>query len=140
MPIFTVEKLLEGFEEIRQEVDGSTTVALGLTYRPGVKETEASPAAAICEELSKMGAQVLGVDPLIDEAREFSAESVALEDAYEQRVDGVVVVTPHKDFDGVDWRALRGDRERLVVVDGRNAFDLSGTDDWTYTIGVGRLE
>jgi UDP-N-acetyl-D-mannosaminuronic acid dehydrogenase len=137
MPNFTVGKVREGFDALGQELEDATVLVLGLTYRPGVEEIRAAPALGITELLSDAGAEVLAVDPLLDSIDTFAAEKVTLEEAPDRSVDGVVVVTPHEDFEPVGWDTLRGERDRLVIVDGRDAYDLSGLPDWTYTIGRG---
>jgi len=46
---------------------GRRVLVLGLTYRPGVRETSHSPALALAEVLRERGAVVAGHDPLLSE-------------------------------------------------------------------------
>lgn len=137
MPDFTVEKVREGFREVGRDLSESTVLVLGVTFRPDVAETRAAPAKRIIKRLSSAGAEVLAVDPLLPSTGSIPAELISLEDAYQRTVEGVVVVTPHSDFEEINWDALRGHRDRLVIVDGRQAYDLSSHPDWAYTIGTG---
>ncbi|WP_459809287.1 nucleotide sugar dehydrogenase [Halopiger thermotolerans] len=124
MPRVVVDRLERELAATGVDLADASVVVLGLTYRPGVEETRASPALDIVDELSERGADVAGVDPLVDPA-EYGARPVALEDleAESETLDAAVVVTPHEEFDRIPWTDL----EPMVVVDGRDAVDLAGT-------------
>ena len=107
----------------------ASVVVLGVTYRPGVEETRASPAVDIIDELNAVGADVAAVDPLVDPA-EYGARAVDIADLPASSFDAAVVVTPHAEFDAIPW----ADLEPMVVVDGRDAVDLSGTSHREYTL------
>jgi UDP-N-acetyl-D-mannosaminuronic acid dehydrogenase len=140
MPAFVVEKLREEFAAEGTGLDSARVLVLGLTYRPGVAETAATPAKPIVDGLADAGAKVLCADPLLEEYDEFDATPIEVDTVTDNALDGVVLVTPHEAFDGIDWTAFerRGDREGLVVIDGRDSLDLAGTPHRTYTIGRGR--
>ncbi|WP_158056478.1 nucleotide sugar dehydrogenase [Halorussus halophilus] len=133
MPEFTVETLVRELDAEGVSPNDATVAVLGLTYRPGVEETRASPSIAITEYLSELGAEVLGVDPMLDSAEEFACRQIAQEELTDYDLDAVVLVTPHEDFESIDWNAF----DPLVVVDGRGALDLGDTDHRVYTIGSG---
>jgi UDP-N-acetyl-D-mannosaminuronic acid dehydrogenase len=137
MPAFTVRKLAEELATAGKNVADATVLVLGLTYRPGVEETRASPAIKITERLDDLGAGVVTVDPLLDDDEEFAGDQIPLDAVHDQDVDAAVLVTDHEEFEGLDWSAF--DRS-LVVVDGQQALDLSDTPHRTYTIGVGRQD
>jgi UDP-N-acetyl-D-mannosaminuronic acid dehydrogenase len=133
MPHFTVETVSRELVAEGKPVAGSTVAVLGLTYRPGVEETRASPAEPIAERLTGLGAEVLAVDPMLDDAEGFEAEMVAQSDLYDRDLDAAVLVTPHEEFEGIEWTHF----DPLVVVDGRQSLDLRETDHRVYTIGSG---
>ncbi|MFB6142868.1 MAG: nucleotide sugar dehydrogenase [Halorientalis sp.] len=133
MPRFAVEKLEAGLAEAGLDVSGATVAVLGLTYRPGVEETRATPARPIVDHLAAAGAEVLAVDPVLDDFGEFDAEPVAVDALPERDLDAAVLVTGHEEFHDVDWSAF----DPMVVVDGRDALALDGTDHRVYTIGRG---
>lgn len=136
MPAFTVSKVAEELTAEGSDVGDATVLVLGLTYRPGVEETRATPARPIAEELSALGAEVLAVDPMLDDASSFAAEQVTMAEAYDRGVDAAVLVTPHEEFEEIDWEAF--DRPGgLVVIDGRGTLDLAETAHRVYTIGSG---
>jgi len=137
MPRFTVAKLREEFEAEGRSLSEASVLILGLTYRPGVEEIRASPSIPIAEELSAAGADVYGVDPILDEFAAFDLEPLALEAIADRQFDGVVLVTPHEEFERIQWDGLERGDGQLIVIDGRDTLEISGTDHRVYTIGSG---
>lgn len=146
MPSYAVDKLREEFAAERTELADTSILVLGLTYRPGVDEIRASPSLAIAEELSSADADVYGVDPVLGSFEPFEERGmtpVSLDELYELSVDGVLLVTPHEEFESIRWPALDREDGQLLVVDGRAALDretLAETDHRIYTIGGGADE
>ncbi|WP_256394082.1 nucleotide sugar dehydrogenase [Natronoarchaeum rubrum] len=135
MPAFTVRKLAEELAGAGKNVADATVLVLGLTYRAGVEETRASPAIPITERLEDLDAEVLTVDPMLDDTEEFAGRQISLDAIHEQDADAAVLVTAHEDFEDIDWSAFA---RSLVVVDGQQTLDLSETPHRQYTIGVGQ--
>ncbi|WP_255193657.1 nucleotide sugar dehydrogenase [Natronobeatus ordinarius] len=138
MPAFTVAKLREEFAAEGVDLSETSILLLGLTYRPGVEEIRASPSLAIAEQLSGAGATVYGVDPLLDSFETFDLEALALEAVYDSPFDGVVLVTPHEEFQSIRWADLERESGTLVVVDGRDALEteaVAGAGHRVYTLG-----
>jgi UDP-N-acetyl-D-mannosaminuronic acid dehydrogenase len=134
MPEFAVETLARELDAEGVSPDEATVAVLGLTYRPGVAETRASPAGPLAERLSELGAEVLAVDPMVEDAEGFAAERVGQADLYDRDLDAAVLVTAHDEFDAIDWERF----DPLVVVDGRDSLDLDAGRHRVYTIGRGR--
>ncbi|MFD1562833.1 nucleotide sugar dehydrogenase [Haloarchaeobius amylolyticus] len=143
MPSYTVDKLREEFDAERTELADTSILLLGLTYRPGVEEIRASPSLSIAKELSAAGADVYGVDPVLESFEEFEERgltSLSLDDIYDLPVDSVVLVTPHEEFELIRWDKLDRTDGRLIVIDSRDALDqkvLSQTSHRVYTLGTG---
>ncbi len=121
MPSVVVSRLEEELARSADEsgpkpLEDASVVVLGITYRPGVEETRASPAVGIIDALTLAGADVAGVDPLVDPAA-FGARPVDIEALHGDPFDAAVLVTPHEAFDAIEW----GNLEPMVVVDGRDA-------------------
>jgi len=133
MPEFTVQKLHEEFEAEGRELDDATVLVLGLTYRPGVDEIRATPSLPIAEQLAERGADVRLVDPVLDDFEAFTGTPIGLDEIYDCNPDAAVMVTPHKEFDEIDWERF----DPLVVIDGRQSLDLAETAHRVYTIGSG---
>jgi UDP-N-acetyl-D-mannosaminuronic acid dehydrogenase len=138
MPAFALAKLEEEFAAEGTDLEGKTVLVLGLTYRPGVEETAATPAGPLIDGLREAGADVLAADPILppEAIAAFGAEAIDLDAATERAVDAVVLVTAHEEFDELDWRGF----DPLMVIDGRNGLDLAETNHRVYTIGSGYSE
>ncbi|WP_240452080.1 nucleotide sugar dehydrogenase [Halostella salina] len=134
MPTFAVRKLVEGLQRVGTHVEDAAVLVLGVTYRPGVKETRKTPARPIAEKLNQFGATVVAADPMIEDFSEFDAYGASVDSLTELDLDAAVLVTDHEEFEGIDWTAFDDD---LVVVDGRDALDLEDTDHHVYTVGSG---
>ncbi|MCJ0620722.1 nucleotide sugar dehydrogenase [Haloarcula hispanica] len=139
MPVFTVETLREELAADGVELAAASVLVLGLTYRPGVEETQTSPARPIAERLSAAGADVDGIDPLLDDTAEFDLEQLPLSRASERDYDAIVMVTPHDEFGALDWDSI-GRPAGSVVIDGRDTLTLSDTSHRVYTVGRGPVE
>ncbi|MWV40035.1 nucleotide sugar dehydrogenase [Natrialba sp. INN-245] len=138
MPSFTVEKVREGLEADGKSLAESTVVVLGLTYRPGVEEIRASPSIPVSEQLSDAGVDVYGVDPMLDSVEEFALDQVELDEVAELYPDAVVMVTPHEEFDDINWGEFhRNDNDLSVVIDGRDTLAGKEIEAPVYTIGGG---
>lgn len=134
MPEFTVRKLTEEFKAEGRELQGSTVLVLGLTYRQGVNEIRATPALPIAEQLETLGAEVRVVDPVLDDFSSFAGTPTDLDEIYACDPDAAVMVTPQDEFDDIEW----GRFNPLIVIDGRQSLDLADTPHRVYTIGSGR--
>nr|WP_232688881.1 nucleotide sugar dehydrogenase [Halobacterium zhouii] len=132
MPRFTVDQTVNALSKDGTAIGDATVAVLGLTYRPGVDEIRAAPAKGVVSGLSDLGARVLGVDPVLTDWDAFDCERAELADLPED-IDAAVVVTPHDEFDDLDWAAF----DPMVVVDGRDTLDLADTDHTVYTLGRG---
>jgi UDP-N-acetyl-D-mannosaminuronic acid dehydrogenase len=133
MPAVMVDRLAHQLSTTGTDLADASVLVLGFTYRAGVEETRASPAIGVVDALEAAGADVAGVDPLVDPAA-FGARPVSVSALPEESFDGAIVVTPHAEFDAIPWEEL----EPMVVVDGRDALDLSRTAHRTYTFAGSR--
>jgi UDP-N-acetyl-D-mannosaminuronic acid dehydrogenase len=137
MPTFTVRKIREEFVAEGESLEGSSVLLLGLTYRPGVEEIRASPSIAIADELSSLGMDVYGVDPMLDTAAGFDLQLIELEEVYDQSWDAIISVTPHDEFESIQWESINREGGQLVVIDGRGTVEIGDADHRVYTIGSG---
>ncbi|MEF8785616.1 MAG: nucleotide sugar dehydrogenase [Haloarculaceae archaeon] len=134
MAAYTVEKLEAELDALGIDLDNARVALLGVTYRPGIDETRASPARRIDSALAERGTTTFAVDPVCSDMSPFAAITVNLEELPERDIDAVVLVTAHDEFAAFDWRTV----PELLVVDTQNALDLEDTDHHVYTLGRGR--
>jgi UDP-N-acetyl-D-mannosaminuronic acid dehydrogenase len=125
MPEFTVRKLREELDAEGMDLADASVLILGLTYRPGVEEIRASPSFDIAEQMTEAGAEVYGVDPLLDDFSGFELKQVEIGEIYDQPFSGVIVVTPHEEFRDINWNYMESvsSLERMVIIDGRDTFN-----------------
>lgn len=98
---------------------GKKIVLLGVAFKPNVDDQRLTPAKPIARALSRAGASVVAVDPLVKECS--FAELKPLSEA----VDGahaLVVVTAHKQFKEIDWGGVKKKMRGSVIIDGRGVF------------------
>lgn len=117
MPDFTIEQLVDGLNQAKRSVNGSTVLVLGLSYKPNVADNRESPAYKIISLLEQRGAEVMTFDPHYPD--ESSAASL---EAGLTAADAVILVTGHKEFTRIN-AALLEQHAVKVLVDGRNLYD-----------------
>ena len=133
MEEFTVRKTVEELDRAGVPIEEATIAVLGVTYRPGIDETRASPAWTITSTLSAAGADVYNIDPVCSDLDAFAGRPATLSDLPAIDPDGMVLVTAHDAFADIPWRRLTDP----TVIDGRDALDVEPTDGHVYTIGSG---
>lgn len=101
-------------------LSGARVLILGVTYRPGVKDTANSPAIRLLKPLRDAGAVVLAADPLLtpEELRGFGFAPVA-GPGFAQ-ADAVIVQALAPEYADLAWLPATG---ASVVLDGRNVLD-----------------
>lgn len=114
---------------------------LGLAFKPGTDDLRAAPALALSADLLSQGAQVRVFDPIVRptaaveslDPRATFCESAAIALA---GADIAVVVTPHDEIVALDWQKLALSMRRPIVIDARNALDVSR---WPATVQLLRI-
>jgi UDP-N-acetyl-D-mannosaminuronate dehydrogenase len=99
---------------------GRRVLLLGLTYRPGVRETAYSPALALAEVLRHAGALVAGHDPLLDAGAVAALGLTAAEPDGSWPADALVLHTSDPAYLGLDLGRMHSLR---VVLDGPGMLD-----------------
>jgi UDP-N-acetyl-D-glucosamine dehydrogenase len=121
MPLYVVEKVVEGLNDDSRSVRGARIVVLGVAYKRDVDDVRESPALDVISLLEKRGGHVSYHDPYIPSVRlegETMMQSVPLTDELLESADCVVIVTDHSAF---DWQHI-ADHSKLIV-DTRNAIN-----------------
>ena len=113
MPAWTVKRLTSEIGDLA----GKRILGLGVSYRPGVRESESSPVFGVRDAVIADGGSFVVADPLYDDA---ALEALGLEPwDSAQTVDAVVLITPHDAFD----ESMLDELAPTHVIDGRNAWD-----------------
>lgn len=116
MPDYSVERVIEGLNEIGKSVRGTEISVLGLAYKGNVDDTRESPAFEIIEKLKKMNGNVKVFDPHIPEMSNFKTLDEAL------YCECIIIVTDHDEFKNLDLNSVK-ERGVKVIIDGRNILD-----------------
>jgi UDP-N-acetyl-D-mannosaminuronic acid dehydrogenase len=133
MPAETAAQVAEVLDATGHRPSESTVALLGVTYRAGVDETRASPAAPIAATLAESGTSVYAVDPVCSDFSAFDATPLDVDALPDSDPDALVVLTAHDAFETLDWDAF----EDVVVIDTRDALDPDAIPHPVYTLGRG---
>jgi nucleotide sugar dehydrogenase len=113
MPQYAVGQIKQSFPSLKNMSIG----ILGLTYRPGVKETAFSGALDLLELLRNESSLVYGYDPLLGEN-----EIIELGFKFKKRIsdlDGIILHTEHLEFSNLDFHEIS---TLKFIYDGRNFY------------------
>lgn len=104
MPRYVVRRLTLALNRRKQALNGTHLLLLGLAYKPNTGDARESPALAVVEHLSALGAQIRAVDPYVERSKiDPRVSLVDLSDEQLDWADCVVVLTDHDDF---DWQLV----------------------------------
>ena len=101
MPHYVVRRITAALNEDRKAVNGARIVALGVSYKPNVGDTRETPATAIIEQLTALGADVTAIDAHVADRTSFAGVPLVArgDDDLFRTCDLVVVLTDHDDVD-----------------------------------------
>lgn len=117
MPAHVANSLVRELADVDTHIEDAVVLLLGLSHRENVAETRKSPAIDLAATLTRFGATVVGVDPLVEDVSAFDdVYLTGLDHVHEMDLDAVVLVSAHDAFEGVDWSAFD---TPLVVLDTR---------------------
>lgn len=128
MPEFTVERLIDGLNEVGLSLKNSKVTILGLSYKANVADDRESPAYKVIKLLEEKGALLKTYDPYF-----LSKSTDKTMEAAVQESDAIVVAVNHKEFLDIDFSVVTP----KVLVDGKNAFDKSEMPSGIVYRGIG---
>ena len=140
MPEFVVRKLALLLDERPNapDLEDSSVLLLGATYRAGVAETRKSPTRSVARHLVELGADVTLTDPMLD-ADDLASwpgafeSTSAVESGANHEYDAVVLLTAHDEFASLEWDAF----EDAVLVDTRRMLESCAPAQSHYAVGRG---
>jgi len=131
MPAHTVDLLRAVLGGNGVGLEDARVLLVGVTYKENVAELRNAPSIEVANLLNQAGAEVLAVDPLVDDFSPFDGvQTVAFEDLPDPSVDAVLLLTPHDEVRGLDWAGFEA-----PIVDGRQALDPAEIDAPVYAVG-----
>ncbi len=124
MPFHMLSLLMDALNDRERALKNSKIAVLGLSYKENIGDHRESPSEVLIAELKKRGAHVHLVDPHVDPKViwTFATAEATAYDALDS-ADGLVVMTAHDEFKGLDLSKMKGLMRTTVIVDGRRIFD-----------------
>jgi UDP-N-acetyl-D-glucosamine dehydrogenase len=114
MPLYVLDKIMNGLNDEGKAARGSNIVVLGVAFKRNVDDVRESPALDVLSLLHEKGANVSYHDPYVPGLRlegDLKMTSVPYSDALLESADCVVIITDHSSF---DWQHVV-DHSRLIV-------------------------
>ena len=114
MPEYTVQKLVEGLNEVGLSVKGTRICVLGVSYKKGVEDLRESPALKIIEKIKKMGGKIEVYDPYVPDKSTIKS----LKECFKSEC--ILIATDHNEFKEIN--EIETGKVK-VIIDGRNCLD-----------------
>ena len=119
-----VDLYLTKLKETFPDMAGRKMAVLGIAFKPNTDDTRYSPAIALIEQLSNLGAEIHAYDPKahlpvsIENVTEYKTMEEALTDA-----DVVIIATDWDEFKLADLKRMKKLMKGSLVMDARNCLD-----------------
>jgi UDP-N-acetyl-D-glucosamine dehydrogenase len=114
MPLYVLDKIMNGLNDEGKAVRGSKIVVLGVAFKRNVDDVRESPALDVLTLLHEKGADVCYHDPYVPTLRledNMRMTSSPYSNALLDEADCVVIITDHSNY---DWQHVV-DHSRLIV-------------------------
>jgi len=125
MPKYVVNKLIDGLNNQKKSLNGSSVLVLGIAYKKNVDDMRESPSVEIMELMRAKGASIAYSDPhvpVFPKMREhnfvLNSESLTAENL--QRFDAVILATNHDKF---DYELIKNNAQ--LIIDTRGVYRAS---------------
>ena len=112
--------------------------ALGISYKPDVKDIQLSPAEIIINKLKTLGAKIKIYDPYFKGSQVFGINAEQNIDDILSKVDAAIIVTAHKEFQEIDPKIF-SKMKTPILIDSRGIIDtVSAKNAGLVFRGLGR--
>jgi len=118
-----VDLLLDKVKKALWVMKGKQIGVLGIAFKPNTDDIRLAPAIEVIRRLLSEGAVVRATDPeAMERARGVFPQLNYSADPYEvaRGADALLVLTEWEQYRRLDWRRVRSEMARPLVVDGRN--------------------
>lgn len=123
MPDYVVRRLMDGLNDRRKPLHGSSILVIGLSYKKNTGDPRESPAMRVVELLQDRGADVRAVDPYVEpHLIPTTVGLVKLTAAEVEEADAIVILTDH---DELNYGLIEG--AECYVLDTRNRLAGKGS-------------
>ena len=124
MPQHVIDLTIDAFKEKNLNLQDSTILILGISYKPNVKDIQLSPANDIITKLKNLNVKIKIFDPY------YKSETIyglLCENNFEDSlssVDALILVTGHNEFKKIDLNLLSSKMKNSIVIDTRGILNL----------------
>ena len=118
-----VDRLLDKIKKALWVTKGKQIGVLGIAFKPNTDDIRLAPAIEVIRRLLAEGARVCATDPeAIERARAVFPDLKYTPDPYEvaQGADALLVLTEWEQYRRLDWKRVRNQMARPLVIDARN--------------------
>ena len=123
MPSHVIGLLSDALKDANKAIKNSTVLLLGISYKANVKDIQLSPAEQIVIKLEELGAKVRIYDPYFKSTKVYGIDTESDLANSIAGTDGVIIVTPHKEFFDLEPTFLSSKAKNLAVIDTRGIMD-----------------
>ncbi|TYL39500.1 nucleotide sugar dehydrogenase [Natronococcus pandeyae] len=130
MPEHVSDLMIKALNEGHNTLRDSRVLVLGLTYKRNVADIRSSKVANVIDQLKEFDVDIVGYDPHADDDAVEQSFGIDVQDSLSfEEFDGVLLATPHSEFDGIDLgemaAALNDDAALVDVAGGFDADDAT---------------
>ena len=123
MPLHMLNLVQDALNDQSKSLKNSNIVVLGFSYKENVGDPRESPSKTLIKHLKWKGANVIVVDPYIEEINpKFGILNNDLYDAL-KGADAMVLITPHNDFKSINFKKVKTLMNSPIIIDGRRIYD-----------------
>jgi UDPglucose 6-dehydrogenase len=118
-----VDQLIEKVKKALWVMRGKQIGILGIAFKPNTDDIRLAPAIEVIRRLLAEGANVRATDPeAMERARAVFPNLIYSADPYDvaRGADALLVLTEWEQFQKLDWKRIRDEMARPLVIDARN--------------------
>ena len=123
MPQHVIELIQNCFMESNLNINGSTILILGISYKPNVKDIQLSPAEDIIQKLSELGANIRIFDPHFISEKIYGIQIENDLNSALSNSDAALILTAHKEFLDNEPNLFSSKLKNQILVDSRGIID-----------------
>ena len=120
------ERMVDKIKNELGDLKGKRLAVLGLAFKPNTDDMREAPSIPIIQALQKMGAKIVGCDPVaIVEAEKVLTDVTFTEDPYKavEGADALILMTEWNPFRNLDLERIKKSLKSPVFIDLRNIYD-----------------
>jgi len=123
MPDHVITLLKDAFREIDKQIQNSTILILGISYKPDVKDIQLTPAESIISNLKDLGSDVKIYDPFFKNETVYGIKTENDLLDILKHTDAIIVVTAHKEFHDLEPMFLKSNMKSPIIIDSKCIID-----------------